>query len=184
VYAFGDGMTYSSFSYNTVGAESDYKISDLIVGARIDDGTTDVSWTVNVTNTGRVTSDVVVLAYVYSNNSVGGITPPIKELFDFQRVHMLAPGNTVKLILGVDYRVLSTIDQDGHSWLIPGEYELALNNEKDLTHRLTLHGEPMLIEDWPGAKNPPKTPIVTQYHREEQPMKKQHRHARSNGHHQ
>jgi len=163
VFAFGDGLTYSTFSYQTIQSQSEYQITDLIAGARRDDRLTDVSWTVNVTNTGKVRSDVVVLGFVTSNGTVEGVTPPIKELFDYARIHDLAPGNTVKLILGVSYRVLATIDLDGHSWLLPGQYQLILNNERDLTTNIQLHGEPLLIEDYLGAKNPPKTPVVTQY---------------------
>jgi len=176
VYAFGSGITYSSFSYQTVQQlmKSQYHIQNLITNARTDDKLQDVTWTVNVTNTGKVQSDVVVLAFVASNGTIGNITPPNKELFDFARVRMLAPGSSEVLILGVSYRVLAQIDEDGHSWLIPGDYRLTLNNEVDAETTITLLGEPMLIEDYLGAKAPPKTPIVTQY--QSKRTKQQHRH--------
>jgi len=186
VYAFGDGLTYSSFSYVTVQEEEmkrEFDIRDLITVARTDDRLKDVSWTVRVTNTGNVVSDVVVLAYVASNGSVEGVTPPIKELFDYARIHLLAPGSSQTLTLGLSYRILSTIDQDGHSWLLPGDYQLIINNEVDVTTSIKLVGEPMLIEDWPGAKNPPKTPVVVQYPQKfsfQKSNKQDHRHQRKN----
>jgi len=163
VYSFGTGLSYSTFSYTTIESTAEYQITDLIPGARRDDRNTEISWTVNVTNTGKVVSDVTVLGYVAANGTIEGVIPPIKELFDFARIHNLAPGLTQKLILGVSYRVLTTVDLDGHTWLLPGKYELSINNEKELRTTIELMGEPLLVQDYLGAKNPPKIPIVTQY---------------------
>jgi len=166
-------MTYSSFSYVTVPQASMkaeysqsnliavYDIDDLIENARLDDRITDVEWTVNVTNTGKVTSDVVVLAFVSSNSTIPGVSPPIKELFDYARVSLLIPGQTVTLIFGLSYRVLNHYDDEGHSWLLPGDYKLAVNNEEDTTAIIRLKGEPALIEDYVGAKHPPVKPVLT-----------------------
>jgi len=181
VYAFGSGLTYSTFSYQTIGAPQDpannllaiYDIEDLIQNARIDDKITDVEWTVNVTNTGTVTTDVVVLAFVASTSSPPGVSPPLNELFDYARVPVLVPGASVVLIFGLSYRVLNHFDEDGHSWLLPGDYHLQINNEKDLKATIRLIGEPALIEDFPGAKQPPKRPVITQQE------KQQNRHSRN-----
>lgn len=180
VYPFGQGLTYSSFSYQTIGEQRDeqnnllsvYNIEDLIQNARLDDKITDVEWTVNVTNTGSVASDVVVLAFVSSNATIPGVTPPIKELFDYARVSLLAPGSSITLIFGLSYRVLNHIDDDGHSWLLPGDYQLQINNEKELTATIRLIGEPALIEDFPGANQPPQRPVAKQQ------KKQQNRHSR------
>jgi len=136
-------------------------IVDMITNARLDDKIEDVEWTVNVTNTGMVRSDVVVQAFVTSSVTVPGVTPPIKELFDFARVHELAPMDSVTLIFGLSYRILSHYDDDGHAWLLPGDYHLVLNNEVDAQMTIRLVGEPMLIEDFLGAKHPPKTPVLS-----------------------
>jgi len=122
-----------------------------------------------------VMSDHVVLAFLLSNGTIEGVIPPLKELFDFARIHDLAPGASQVLILGLSYRVLSTIDNDGHSWLLPGQYKLQLNNEVDAELDIVLRGEPMLIEDFPGASGPIKEPVLAQYQRNKAA---EHRHAR------
>ena len=86
VFPFGHGLTYSTFSYDIVDAQtaSVYHINELAANAKLDDKLTDVAMTVNVTNTGAVVSEVVVLAFVSSNTTFDGVTPPIKELFDYR----------------------------------------------------------------------------------------------------
>ena len=150
VFPFGYGLTYSTFTYGVLPDQtaSVYQIKDLSANARLDDRLTDVSLTVNVTNTGKLASEVVVLAYVSSSVSPAGVSPPIKELFDYARP-MLAPGESIVLVFGLSYRVLAHVDQDGHQWLLPGQYKLAVNNEEDVVHRIELHGEAVMIEEFP-----------------------------------
>ena len=151
VWPFGFGLSYSAFSYRTVDAQpASYPIAELIERARADGRETDVAWTVNVTNTGAVVSDVAVLAFVNSSTSRQGVQPPIKELFDFAHVHQLEPGASVLLTFGLSYRVLASVDGEGHAWLLPGEYDLAVNHDSALTRRITLLGEPELVEAFPG----------------------------------
>ena len=60
---------------------------------------------VNVTNTGIKTSDNVVLGFVTPSNAsllLWKQTAPIKALFDFARVHDVAPGQTVQVFLRFD----------------------------------------------------------------------------------
>jgi len=165
VYPFGHGMTYTTFSYQTIDAAAEYSIKDMIDNARLDDKIQDVTWTINITNTGKVVSDVVILGFLLSNGTIEGVTPPLKELFDFARIHDVSPGTSQVITLGLSYRVLSTIDQDGHAWLIPGKYQLQLNNEVDEQVTVVLKGDPMLIEDFPGAPAPTKLPVIVEYER-------------------
>jgi len=153
VFPFGHGLTYSEFSYQTIDAPAQVvKISDLQAGhaGRFDErGVNAVSWTVNVTNTGKIASDIVVLAFVASNATFDAVTPPIRELFDYARVHSLMPGASKVLIFGLSYRVFASIDEQGHAWLLPGKYKLAINNEESLIAEFTLAGEPLLVESSP-----------------------------------
>ena len=112
VYAFGHGLSYSTFSYQVVDAvRPTYRIADLAPAAMADDPTApkEVALTLNVTNTGSVVSDVVVLAFVNSSASPEGVTPPLKELFDYARVHMLRPGASRVITFGLSYRVLTHV---------------------------------------------------------------------------
>jgi xylan 1,4-beta-xylosidase len=161
VYPFGHGLTYTTFDYQIVDAvRPSYDISELITNAVRDDRLKDIALTVNVTNTGKVASSVSVLAFVNSSAAFVGITPPIRELFDYARVRRLAPGATVELIFGLSYRVLSHVDQNGHAWLLPGTYTVTINNEKDVVSSFELKGQPMLVEDFPAPSNPaPVAPV-------------------------
>ena len=172
VYAFGTGLSYTSFSYQTIDAvRPAYHIADLLPNALADDPQlADVGLTINVTNTGSRVSDIVVLAFVSSSVSPAGVTPPIKELFDFAHVHMLSPGASEVLTFGLSYRVLTHIDQDGHSWLLPGKYKVAVQNEEELVHEFELLGEPALVEAMPPQ---PTTAAAAPAGAD-----KQHRHAR------
>ena len=171
VYAFGSGLSYSQFTYATIDApQTQYAIESLIPDAKQDNPRLKaVALTVNVTNTGSVRSDIVVLAYVSNGNpsanstgpvtptSSADVTPPIKELFDYAHVHAMAPGSSQQLVLGLSYRVLSQVDLHGHQWLLPGHYTIRLQNEDVVTHAFELTGEPHLLEDFPDPSNPPIT---------------------------
>ena len=158
VYPFGQGLSYTTFRYTVVDPplRPVYRIDELINSARVDDRQADLSMTVNVTNTGPVVSDVVVLAFVSSNATVSpGVTPPIRELFDFARVHALAPGQTQSIVFGLSYRVLGHVDEHGHAWLLPGAYRMRMQNEDEVVQEFELVGEPALVEDFPHPDNPP-----------------------------
>ena len=176
VFPFGHGLTYSTFSYTAIDEQSPtlYAINDLAANAKFNDRLTDVALTVNVTNTGAVASEVVVLAYVSSNASFDGVTPPIKELFDYARP-MLAPGESTVITFGLSYRVLGHVDEDGHQWLLPGKYKLALNNEEDAVHHIELHGEAVMIEDFPKPSTTQRAatakPVSVEMHRHERRSK-------------
>ena len=169
VYAFGTGLSYTTFSYTTVDmVRPSYDIAELAEHALLDlPALKDVATTINVTNTGSVVSDVVVLAYVSSDVSPPGITPPIKELFDYARVHSLQPGQSEVITFGLSYRVLSHVDEAGHSWLLPGRYQLRIQNEDELVHEFELTGQPLLVEEMPANDFAPSKSAAAQTHRHE-----------------
>ena len=174
VFEFGHGLTYSTFSYTIIPEQTAaiYNIDELSINAKLDDKLTDISLTVNVTNTGKVVSEVVVLAFVASNASVEGVSPPYKELFDYARP-LLGVGESTTLVFGLSYRVLAHVDQDGHQWLLPGKYKLALNNEEDAVHHIELQGEAVMIEDFPKQNSQRTTPepVSVKMHRHERGAK-------------
>jgi len=164
VFPFGYGLSYTTFDYHTINAPRKLAINDLVQAHRgiFDErGTMATTWTVNITNTGSVKSDVSVLAYVSSDATFAGVTPPIKELYDYTRIHSLAPGASEVYTFGLSYRVFSSVDEHGHAWLLPGTYRLALQHDSVLTEEFELVGEPFLIEDSPVSKAKPTFPQVT-----------------------
>ena len=155
VFAFGTGLSYTTFQYTTVDqVRPVYSIADLAPNALADDKQADIALTINVTNSGSVRSDVVVLAFVSSSVSPAGVTPPIKELFDYARVHRLAPGATESIVFGLSYRVLTHIDDKGAAWLLPGKYAIKIQNEEEIVHEFELVGEATMIEALPEPTTP------------------------------
>ena len=80
-------------------------------------------YTVNVTNTGGVTSDVVVLGFISSDHATA---PLNKELFGYSREAAVAPGESRLVHFSVPAQVLSLVDEHGDESIVPGEYQIKL----------------------------------------------------------
>src|SRR5881392_4053425 len=109
LYAFGYGLSFSSFSY------SDAKVSPAQVAA---DGTVTVS--VGVTNTSSLPGDEVVQLYL-AHPGVDGA--PIRALAGFRRIRLdAAASETVNFPLRD--RDLSIVDEAGVRRIVPGTVEV------------------------------------------------------------
>jgi beta-glucosidase len=110
LYAFGTGLSYSSFELGTP------LLSANSMGS---DGSVQVS--VEVRNNSKRTGDETVQLYVHGKVSV--TTRPVKELKGFQRV-TLKPGEkrTVRFTLAA--QDLAIWDMDMHRVVEPGDYEV------------------------------------------------------------
>jgi len=118
VYPFGYGLSYTTFSYKWAICPSAVRISDLQSG-----GT--AKYMVTVTNTGKRSSDVVVLAYVTNTNRDDA---PIKQLFDFTRVRNLAPGKSQNIRFTMTQRSVRYFDIDGKESIVPGRYRVQVED--------------------------------------------------------
>jgi beta-glucosidase len=109
LYAFGYGLSYSSFTY------SDAKVSPEQVAA---DGAVNIS--VRVKNFGAVLGEEVAQLYV-THPAVEGA--PIRALAGFQRIH-LDPSASQIVNFKLSSRDLSTVDEAGIRRVIAGPVEL------------------------------------------------------------
>jgi beta-glucosidase len=107
LYAFGFGLSYTTFAYDNV------KLSSSHVNA---DGTVQVA--VKVKNTGRRASDEVVQMYVQHLGSK--VDRPLLELKGFKRVH-IAAGATETVTLDLKPRDLAYWDASAHEWRVEKE---------------------------------------------------------------
>ena len=81
---------------------------------------------VNVTNTGTVGSDVVVLGFLRNPTALAAEDHPLKELFSFERLKMLPAGATTQVLLSIPAQVISLVDAAGTERLVAADYPLEL----------------------------------------------------------
>ena len=91
-----------------------------------------VDFFVNVTNTGSVDSDDVVLGFLVPPGAgVGGV--PLQELFGFERV-FVAAGATVTVYLGAQGVRFTQAGEDGARRFLPGTYKVRFGVKETLAH--------------------------------------------------
>jgi beta-glucosidase len=110
LYAFGHGISYTTFKY------AEPRLSDLTLTRN---GT--VTASVDVTNTGSRKGDEVVQLYVRTLN--GSVTRPVKELKGFQKIS-LEPGETKTVSFKIDHAMLSYWRADMTYGTEPGNVEI------------------------------------------------------------
>ena len=126
LYAFGFGLSYTSFSIT----------NPRLTKKKIQrDGSTRVL--VNVTNTGNRAGTEVVQLYI--RDLVSSVTRPVKELKGFCKVR-LQPGESTTVAFDITPALLSFYDVNMKYVVEPGDFELMIGNssrDADLT-KLTL----------------------------------------------
>eukprot|EP01047_Picozoa_sp_COSAG01_P013115 COSAG01_NODE_607_length_14866_cov_60.568633_13_plen_225_part_00 len=159
LWQFGFGLSYTRFRFEVVGSSVVTVTTEAMHGAHSSyyaQGGGAISspaiYRVNVTNTGDRASDVVVLGFLRNPAEHGDA--PKKELFNFERVHMLRPGVTEQVTLSVPSQVLSLVDEEGTERLLAGEYTLEFGvegaaEEAVATAKLLLFGRPHVMFSMP-----------------------------------
>ena len=142
VFEFGHGLSYTTFSYTWSNDSTDSTISIQSLMKMRSQQQRKVLlqlYRVNVTNTGSVLGDDVVLAYVTpASASLHDPSPPIKRLFGFERVR-LDVGQTTQVFFPLNIESILTVGQDGSKWLEPGAYRIVIG--KGHMHTVHLRGK-------------------------------------------
>jgi hypothetical protein len=107
-FPFGAGLSYTTFLFSW--AADSASVARVDANAFASGAAAPPSYSVNVTNTGPVTSDVSVLAFLSGTGQPGA---PLQQLFDFARAAVLAPGETTTLIFSVPLEVAAEARADG-----------------------------------------------------------------------
>ncbi len=143
-FEFGYGLSYTTFSYawyNDTTTVS-YSIKSLMKNKYDTKDVLIQAFRVNVTNTGPMNGDDVVLAYIVPPQVLReGVTPPIKQLFGFERVN-LNVGETKQVFFSLKIESILTIARDGSKWVHPGQYHIVIGNKPMFT--IELHGHSTL----------------------------------------
>ena len=149
VFPFGHGMSYTTFTYALHHAPSAARALSLaplraLLAAAAAAGRSFVrsddlaalaplvSYAINVTNTGEVDSDDVLLGFVTPPGAGKG-GAPLKTLFGFERVHVKA-GETVTVWLYPAATDFAHVDVDGVRHAQAGEYTLCFGVQEAARH--------------------------------------------------
>ncbi|CAM4929077.1 unnamed protein product [Rotaria socialis] len=141
VYDFGAGLSYTTFVYSWSDQLTSFSYSiDLLMKDNYDEKhVLTVLLQVNVTNTGAVAGDDVVLAYILPPQlKRNGQTPPIKQLFGFKRIH-LNVNETGQVFFPLEIGAILTVAHDGSKWLHPGIYHILIG--QTLMRSIELQGK-------------------------------------------
>jgi beta-glucosidase len=114
LFAFGFGLSYTTFAYESLRLDSDVIAPD---------GAARVS--VDVVNTGRRAGDEVVQLYI--RDLVSSVTRPVKELKGFQRI-TLEPGERRTVVFDVTPEHLAFFDINMEWRVEPGEFRLMVGS--------------------------------------------------------
>jgi beta-glucosidase len=118
LYPFGYGLSYTSFAYKNPKVAQD----------KVDEKGT-VSFSVEVTNTGKLAGDEVAQLYI-THVDVSGA--PIRALQGFRRVH-LEPGQRTTVDFKLENRQLSVVDAAGTRRVVPGEVKVWIGGGQPLS---------------------------------------------------
>lgn len=146
VFEFGFGLSYTTFSYTWYNDSTSvsYSIQTLLKNKNDKPNSLLQSFRVDVTNTGTMSGDDVVLAYVTPPQVLReGQSPPIKQLFGFERIN-LNVNETKQVFFSLNIEALFTITRDGSKWLHPGQYHILIGHQR--MFMIELSGQPALWE--------------------------------------
>jgi beta-glucosidase len=118
LYAFGHGLSYSTFEYTDLKTNSEnYSLDD------------DVLVKVEVINTSLIDGKEVVQLYV--KDLEASVERPMKELKDFQKVYLKA-GEKKTVYFTLNKRDFAFWDEKSSSWKVePGEFEILVGSASD-----------------------------------------------------
>jgi beta-glucosidase len=118
LYAFGHGLSYTTFKYSHLRVSAKRLLADDNVTVSID-----------VKNTGKRTGDEVAQLYVHEVKPV--VRRPAKELRGFQRV-TLKPGEERTLTFIVPVSKLAYWDETTHAFVVnPGGFDFLVGASSD-----------------------------------------------------
>jgi beta-glucosidase len=118
LYAFGHGLSYTTFDYANLETDAaEYSMDENVLVK------------VNVINTGDAEGKEIVQLYVKDVES--SVERPEKELKDFYKV-LLKPGETKTVYFTLEFRDFAYWDESSSSWKIePGEFEIIVGSSSD-----------------------------------------------------
>jgi len=115
LWKFGAGLTYTTWRFSL----------DSPSAVRLP-----ASWTIRVTNTGKMDSDEVVQVFFVPMFTRSDCPTPHRQLIDFEKIHVKA-GSSVSVQFHVNQ--LELVAVDGSKSQVPGNYTIIFTNGEDAT---------------------------------------------------
>ena len=106
------------------------------------------SISVNIINTGSVSSDYVVLGFL--SGSFGPEPYPLKSLVAYTRLHNITAGSSQIGNLNLTLGSLARADDRGDMVLYPGDYSLIIDTDAKAMWNFTLTGDAATLDAWPA----------------------------------
>jgi beta-glucosidase len=129
-YPFGFGLSYTTFKY-----------SNLKLSSPLMDLGGEITVSADITNTGHQAADEIV--QLYTQQIVGSLTRPIRELKSFQRIH-LEPGQVKTATFALKSNDLAYYNANGKLITEPGKFNvwIAPDSASGLQGNFTLQNAP------------------------------------------
>jgi beta-glucosidase len=140
LYAFGHGLSYTTFKYDALRQEAGADEQRLI--------------SVKVTNTGTRAGDEVVQLYVSRREQSENSTLPIRSLRGFKRVHV-EPGETKTVTFTLAPFQFAFADQDGVRTVEAGEYLVGVGGSQQPAQTVVINFPARLVNP-PYAHSAPQ----------------------------
>ena len=162
VFPFGHGLHYTSFTPSFKQSndqavqlgDSSHSIAELVSSCKsLPDGPEYLdlcpfeTFEITVENTGKTTSDYVVLLFLAGE--FGPRPYPLKTLAAYERLHAIAGQMSKVARLSLTLGSLARVDKDGNTVLYPGQYSLQLDIQPLRVLNFSLTGEPVILDHWP-----------------------------------
>eukprot|EP00931_Biecheleriopsis_adriatica_P051458 TRINITY_DN29844_c0_g1_i2.p1 TRINITY_DN29844_c0_g1~~TRINITY_DN29844_c0_g1_i2.p1 ORF type:complete len:805 (+),score=148.68 TRINITY_DN29844_c0_g1_i2:44-2416(+) len=167
VVPFGFGLSYSTFRYSVMSQPSSISLDPLRALLEEADGAGQVfvrdasakqamrssqwqaqlQYSVQVTNTGNIDADDIVLGFL-TPPGAGQNGVPLKSLFGFERVHVKA-GATVTVFLYPSILDFAQASLDGNLHVLPGEYKVHFGVAETQSHGMGYAEAGSLLADHP-----------------------------------
>ncbi|TVY82659.1 putative exo-1,4-beta-xylosidase xlnD [Lachnellula suecica] len=155
VYQFGEGIFYTTFDATSAAgsnASNSFDLNTLVSashpGYAYLEQAPFMNFSATVKNAGTVASPYTFM--VFANTTNAGPAPyPNKWLAGFDRLATITPGASSTFDVPIPLGALARADESGDKVLYPGDYELALNNERSVVMEFKFTGGPVVLEKWP-----------------------------------
>ncbi|KAI0476416.1 glycoside hydrolase superfamily [Xylariaceae sp. FL0804] len=164
VFPFGYGLHYTTFNmslptelpatFSTASLVTNSSLAKTgpVASGNYPDLAGLASVPVSVTNTGKVTSDYVLLAFL--KGKYGPAPYPNKSLVAFTRLHDIEPGESATGTLNITLGSVARSDADGGLTLWPGTYQLALDTDDRAVWDFDITGDSVVLEQLPANTQP------------------------------